>query len=319
MSSDDDPRLPRELEREILYTTALLHPSTIPTLLRVARRVQIWVEPLLYRTLRIGKRPSYVSQLNAASIKSPEFLARAVRCLVLYAPHEYNAARGILSLCTGVTGLAVNRGPLTVNRGPFVHNLLPVLSALPIQRFAGFLSDIMDASVTEEPSSEEIAAHPLLRCLTHIDLFDSLDPLDGLSIIGILPSLPSLTHLAIAQYDQLLHHIDTICSLPFLAYLGIHSPGGPLDMMREWSEPILKTCRSLRILAVLTNDERNSRLGRHAEVPEHFRDPRFVLCLWCSWCEGVEDGPNHWTIAEDFVARKQRGEVDENVFWAERA
>ncbi|KAJ7053526.1 hypothetical protein C8F01DRAFT_1260510 [Mycena amicta] len=304
MSSDDDPRLPRELEREILYTTALLHPSTIPTLLRVARRVQIWVEPLLYRTLRIGKRPSYVSQLNAASTKSPEFLARAVRCLVLKKRRDYEADSGTLTLCTGVTGLAAIGGPL---------NLLPALSAMPIQRFAGFLFEILE--VTEESPPEEIAAHPLLRYLTHIDLFDSLDPLNGLSIIGILPSLPSLTHLVIVQCDQLLHHIDAISSLPFLAHLGINCPDGRLDMMCEWLEPILKTCRSLRILAMLTSHEQHSRL----QVPESLCDPRFVLCFWCSWWEGVEDGPNHWTIAEDFVARKQRGEVDENVFWAERA
>ncbi|KAJ7064590.1 hypothetical protein C8F01DRAFT_1366891 [Mycena amicta] len=303
MSSDDEPRLPRELEREIFYTAALLHPLTIPKLLRVARRVLIWVEPLLYRTLRIGNRPSHVSQLKAASTKPLEFLARAVQCVGLYATRDYHAARGILSLCTGVTRLALSRDPS-------VQNLLPVLSAFPIQRFAGFLSDLMHAIVTEEPSPEEIAAHPLFCCLTHIDLFDSLDPFDGLSIIEILPSLPSLTHLTIAQWDRVTYHVDAISSLPFLAHLGINCPSGPLGTMCKWLERILKTSRSLRILAVLTNDRHDSRL----QVPESLRDPRFVLCLWCSWCEGVEDGTNHWTIAEDFVARKQRGEVDENVF-----
>ncbi|KAJ7053553.1 hypothetical protein C8F01DRAFT_1375121 [Mycena amicta] len=301
MSSDDEPRLPRELEWEIFYTMALLHPSTIPTLLRVARRVLIWVEPLRYRTLRFGNRPRHVSQLNAASTKPPEFLARAVRCLVLYVLHDYNAARGILSLCTGVTGLAVVPGP-------FVQNLLPVLSTMPIQRFAGYLSQIMD--VTKGSPPEAIAAHPLLRCLTHIDLLDSLDPFDGLSIIGILPSFPFLTHLTIAHGDRVSDHIGAVSSLPFLAHLGINCPDGRLGTMCEWLEPILETCRSLRILAVLTSDEQHSRF----QVPESLRDPRFVLCLWWSWCEGVEDGTNHWTIAEDFVARKQRGEVDENVF-----
>jgi hypothetical protein len=38
----DSPAFPLELEREIFETTALLHPTEIPTLLRVARRVLIW-------------------------------------------------------------------------------------------------------------------------------------------------------------------------------------------------------------------------------------------------------------------------------------
>ncbi|KAJ7052082.1 hypothetical protein C8F01DRAFT_1376424 [Mycena amicta] len=315
MSSDDEPQLPRELEREIFYTAALLHPLTIPKLLRVARRVLIWVEPLLYRTLRIGNRPSHVSQLKAASTKPPEFLARAVQCA-----HDYNAARGILSLCTGVTGLALSRDPS-------VQKLLPVLSALPIQRFAGFLSDLMHAIVTEEPSPEEIAAHPLFRCLTHIDLFDSLDPFDGrrpkklqLTVLthycAASPTLTSSTPWILSTGFQ-----SSRSFLPFPSSHILQSPNGteslitstlfpPFHMMCESLEPILKICRSLRILAVLTNDEKYSRF----QVPESLRDPRFVLCKWRSWCEGVEDGTNHWTIAEDFVARKQRGEVDENVF-----
>ena len=37
-----DPVFPVELEREIFETVALIHKDTIPTLLRVARRVLIW-------------------------------------------------------------------------------------------------------------------------------------------------------------------------------------------------------------------------------------------------------------------------------------
>ncbi|KAJ7052111.1 hypothetical protein C8F01DRAFT_634025 [Mycena amicta] len=307
MSSDDEPRLPRELEREIFYTAALLDPSTIPTLLRVARRVLTWVEPLLYRTLEFRNRPYHFSQLNAASTKPPEFLARAVRCVVLYAEpdyaRDYEAAGGTLSMCTGVTGLALAGGIS-------VQHLVPFLSAMPIQRFAGFFSQIMD--VTKESPSEAIAAHPLLRRLTHIDLFDSLDTRNGFAIIGILHSLPFLTHLAIARGPQVVSHINAISSLPFLTHLGIYRPIGSINTICRWLEPTLKTCQSLRILAVLNYvDDR--------DVPESFRDPRFVLCSCESWIDGLLDGPNFWTVAEDFVARKRRGEVDASVFRADGA
>ncbi|KAJ7053588.1 hypothetical protein C8F01DRAFT_1166798, partial [Mycena amicta] len=290
---------------EIFYTAALLHPSTIPTLLRVARRVLIWVEPLLYRTLQIGNRPRHISQLNAASTKQPEFLARAVRCVVLHANPTYHGDIETLCLCTGVTGLAIIGDT-------YAENLLLAVSAMPIQRFAGFFFQVL--CVTEQSPPEEIPARPLLRCLTHLDLFDSLDTPIGLTIMRILPTLPFLTHLAIIQAPQVIHHIDAISSLPFLTHFGINYPIGPLDALCGPLEPILKTCRSLRIVAVLTHNALNL---TSRDVPDILRDPRFVLCLWRSWSEGVLDGPNHWTIAEDFVARKRRGEVDANVFWAE--
>ncbi|KAJ7052116.1 hypothetical protein C8F01DRAFT_1376456 [Mycena amicta] len=283
MSSDDE-RLPRELEQEIFRATALLYPSTIPTLLRVARRVLIWVEPLLYRTLNI--RAISNSQLNAASAKPPTFLARAVRSVVLDGDYDmdYNAVGTTLSLCTGVTRMAISGGPTA-------QTLLPVLSAMPIRRIAGSLFEILGLTADSQP--KEIAAHPLLRCLTHIDLFEQLHD----------PQVRSL--------------ISAISFLPFLTHLGINHCSGLLNTVCEWIERILKTCQSLRIVAILDYDPPGGLSAHEAEIPESLRDPRLVLCSTGSWFEGVLDAPNFWTVAEDFVARKRRGEVDANIFWAD--
>ncbi|KAJ7052094.1 hypothetical protein C8F01DRAFT_1376435 [Mycena amicta] len=276
MSSDDEPRLPRELEREIFYTAALLHPLTIPTLLRVARRVLIWVEPLLYRVLTIGG-PSGVAQLNAASSKPPAFLARAVRCLVLDGGCDYGTASSTLSL----------------------HQLLPIIAAgaMPLQRMAGYLSDIMH--ITDASRPEEIAAHPVFHCLTHLDFFETVSDTTP-AMMGLLLCLPRLTHLAF-YYRQ---RLDQIC---------------------EWVEPVLKNCRTLHILVMLyydrsdPTDDSAAQRDAMGEVPESLRDPRLVLCPYDSelWYEGALDGPNYWTLAEDFVARKRRREVDANDFWAD--
>ncbi|KAJ7053574.1 hypothetical protein C8F01DRAFT_1260554 [Mycena amicta] len=281
MSSDDD-RLPRELERVIFRATALLYPSTIPTLLRVARRVLVWVEPLLYRTLNIGAISN--SQLNAASAKPPTFLARAVRSVVLHADPTYNGVIETLCLCTGVTGLAIIGGT-------YAEKLLPVLSAMPIRRIAGSLFEILGLTADSQP--KEIAAHPLLRCLTHIDLFEQLHDPQVRSLIGAISFLPFLTHL------------------------GINHCSGILNTVCEWIERILKTCQSLRIVAILDYDPPGGLSAHQAEIPKSLRDPRLVLCSTRSWFEGVLDGPNFWTVAEDFVARKRRGEVDANIFWAD--
>ncbi|KAJ7055527.1 hypothetical protein C8F01DRAFT_453246, partial [Mycena amicta] len=277
MSSDDEPRFPPEMEREIFLTTALLYPSTIPPLLRVAHRVLIWVEPVLYRILHIGDDPLHVARLTAASSKPPAFLAQAVRCVVLHNGGRNNdAAHRTLSWCTGVTSLA-GRPDI------YAPELLPILSAMPVQRLTGLMTTIIDG---------EIAAHSIFRALTHLEIFEGLETPSGLIIIGVLPSLPCLTHLALNLIER-------------------------LDDIGERMEIILKNCHHLNVVVVVVyypvaiEEILAARRAAIGEIPECLRDPRFVV--WSGdarWYEGVLDQPNYWTVTEDFVARKQRGEVD---------
>ncbi|KAJ7664499.1 hypothetical protein DFH06DRAFT_1324050 [Mycena polygramma] len=73
---------PPELEREAFETTALLYPGEIPTLLRVARCVLGWIEPLLYRVIHLASNdePTARALLHAMSTKPPSFF-RTVRHL----------------------------------------------------------------------------------------------------------------------------------------------------------------------------------------------------------------------------------------------
>ncbi|KAJ6550049.1 hypothetical protein B0H19DRAFT_1160293 [Mycena capillaripes] len=48
-----DAILPPELERLIFEIAALESPKSMPALILVARRVQIWIEPLLYGVLAL--------------------------------------------------------------------------------------------------------------------------------------------------------------------------------------------------------------------------------------------------------------------------
>ncbi|KAK7062466.1 hypothetical protein R3P38DRAFT_3167467 [Favolaschia claudopus] len=71
MAEPSDPVFPVELEREIFEHTALMFPHSIPSLLRVARHVYIWIEPLLYRVIRVGEHPGAISALlNAAKAEN---------------------------------------------------------------------------------------------------------------------------------------------------------------------------------------------------------------------------------------------------------
>ncbi|KAJ6472876.1 hypothetical protein C8R47DRAFT_1145659 [Mycena vitilis] len=68
----DEPVFPLDLERDIFEFTALKYPSTIPHLLRVCRRVLAWVEPILYRVLRLDKPiPMWVIQSGVVDLGPP--------------------------------------------------------------------------------------------------------------------------------------------------------------------------------------------------------------------------------------------------------
>ncbi|KAJ7613113.1 hypothetical protein FB45DRAFT_1036639 [Roridomyces roridus] len=46
---------------------------------------------------------------------------------------------------------------------------------------------------------------------------------------------------------------------------------------------------------------------------------RFVIAFfesyWGQWEDGARGSPTFWTRAEEFIARKKRGEVDESRYW----
>ncbi|KAJ7691867.1 hypothetical protein B0H14DRAFT_3906143, partial [Mycena olivaceomarginata] len=77
---ESGPAFPPELERELFETAALVHPATIPALLRVAKRVLLWIEPYLYRVIRMHRdnRAMVTAVLEAMKSKTQEFFRQAV-------------------------------------------------------------------------------------------------------------------------------------------------------------------------------------------------------------------------------------------------
>ncbi|KAJ7052054.1 hypothetical protein C8F01DRAFT_1172884 [Mycena amicta] len=203
MSSGVGPRLPVELERDIFETTALLHYSSIPFLLRVARRVLIWIEPLLYRKVEVGHGSRQALPFGfppALWSKNPRFQAQAVRYLVLGvdfpATTEWDYER--LRLCSRVTRLAI--------AGDGVQpDVLPILSSMPLKRLACYFEDLFGQGTFTNSDINPIiiAANPIFRSLTHLDLFDDVqlgtEPIVDRCIWGpatkLLESCPKLVIL----------------------------------------------------------------------------------------------------------------------------
>ncbi|KAJ6533885.1 hypothetical protein DFH09DRAFT_1181010 [Mycena vulgaris] len=103
------PTLPLDLERKIFERTALSRPVCIPNLMRVAWRVQHWVEPLLYRTLVVGPADTidgippctFERFAHIANTKSASFLHDSVRNLIIV-PIPVDDIKVALSVFTGV-------------------------------------------------------------------------------------------------------------------------------------------------------------------------------------------------------------------------
>ncbi|KAJ7132622.1 hypothetical protein C8R46DRAFT_1235581 [Mycena filopes] len=175
---DDHPLFPLDLEREIFETTAKMHPETRTTLLRVARRVLVWIEPLLYRVVRVEqRRHRYDACLPVLLNKPAEFCRLAVRHLVLNAPGDQS--HKLLKLCSSVTDLAL--GP-SFRLGPTV---LPTLTEMRLQRLTVDIQ-ALGGDMT----------HPLFSSLTHLAILAHYSATLGL-IVEQIPTLTTLTHLTV--------------------------------------------------------------------------------------------------------------------------
>ncbi|KAJ7061741.1 hypothetical protein C8F01DRAFT_145399 [Mycena amicta] len=179
-----EPRLPPELEHEVFATAALLDQDSIPTLLLVAHRVRVWIEPYLYRSFDLSVVTGRQALLDVSSAKPASFLASAVRHVIFKIDGDSELHKSALRICTGVTHLAVSSATDNRNSG-----LLAILSLMHIERFAGSIVDLFD----QPPEHRMDGRHPAFRFLTHLEIFDNLgsDAVDAFVI-----ALPSLTHLA---------------------------------------------------------------------------------------------------------------------------
>ncbi|KAF8181920.1 hypothetical protein K438DRAFT_1840640 [Mycena galopus ATCC 62051] len=270
-----EPLLPPEIERETLELTALSHPGTIPALLRVAKRVYIWIEPLLYRiiSLKHERDPMVLALKEAITSKPPEFLRNAVRHLILNTDDNFSIDRKqLLRLCEDIITFVASDSFLD-------SALLPILAEMRVQR----LSLKMEALFRPEPIN---FGHPLFSHVTHLDLLD----IYSASLVVHLPHvplLPALTHLC----------LDTSV---------------PRDSMLR----VLEDCPRLQLLLVQWY---HSDVSYASAKTPHAYDVRFVIGTYSNYWEECKSsamgGPDFWAEADDFVARKRKGEIEVTRYW----
>ncbi|KAJ7611486.1 hypothetical protein DFH06DRAFT_1244232 [Mycena polygramma] len=276
----DDPVFPRELEREIFETMALMHPGKIPTLLRVARRVLFWIEPLLFRVISVTPENSEIvpALLKAMDCKPPAFF-HGVRHIML--PVEYSDdkftredSQRLLKLCNRPISFACDFDDTYT--GP---NLLPILAELRPQRLLVRPRFLFGTTVLD------LQHRPLFHSVTHLDLIG----LTGVGdVLGQVPTLTTLTHLSVSHASARRRALAVLGKCPHLMLL------------------------LFKVISTAPRAERE-------EYIPHVYDVRFVIgtypSRWTDWQAGAKGLPDSWVQADDFVARKRRGEIEATRYW----
>ncbi|KAF7366317.1 hypothetical protein MSAN_00887900 [Mycena sanguinolenta] len=188
---ESEPRLPVELERQIFELAATSHTPLIPNYLLVARRVKIWLEPILYSVVVFSDPlPGHVSfdpaRLSAA-VQSPvisQYVENLCVAHILVRSSLRHLLR-ILARCSSIRNLV-----LVGNHS----DLLPSLSALPLRRLSANLSKAFPSGID--------FTHPVFSRITHLHSFDRLHDAQWEEWRG-LAAIPNLTHLAFQRQRNL--------------------------------------------------------------------------------------------------------------------
>ncbi|KAF7374628.1 hypothetical protein MSAN_00347600 [Mycena sanguinolenta] len=272
--------LPLELQMEIFVLAARSRPVAIPKLMLVSWWVNKLVEPFLYRTIVFSDpikhypafRPDVL--LRAIQSKPASFFRDSVRHLNFSAPGDRFSeedARTIISACSGVVNLHVPSQNLLTK---VFLDLLP-----PVKRI------YTNVEMLFHPSPVDFS-HPSLSHLTHLQVFDWVRE-ETANQWASLATLPHLTHLSFANCRRI------------------------FPVFRR----ILDTSNSLQILVLLTSGPLRRHDSDSQENELLTQDPRFVAMIslyyqW-DWQMGVHTGQDYWARAENFVAKRKAGLVQD--------
>ncbi|KAF8637313.1 hypothetical protein AX16_010841 [Volvariella volvacea WC 439] len=181
MGEEHGPRLPSDVEREIFEVTARIDRRMCTTLVLVAKRVAVWITPVLYETALLDHQHPHENLMRHAC---------HVRNLVLCGSLSRVGA-GDLSHFTATTNLWLKT---TDDNNP---NLTSLLSGLSLKRLSIDFSDESLLDITSTLTVPSFQPPPWYANLTHLHLRTVLE----WSTWRTLLKIPHLTHLA-THFDR---------------------------------------------------------------------------------------------------------------------
>ncbi|KAJ6564458.1 hypothetical protein B0H19DRAFT_1141137 [Mycena capillaripes] len=281
--------LPEDLEREIFEISAYSRPIFIPMLMLVARRVKLWVEPLLYRTIvleswevTVNGYPvhSWGTLVPILESKPTSFFHNAVRNLFWVASDHHKM---LPMQCRSIENLWIAYE--AYDKPP---DIFPLIEDLPLRQLYCNLTHLFGLQRQIDFD------HRIFASVTHLELFDSwmsnsFDP----TIWRNLALIPQLSHLS------------------------FNDPAS----VTIWPS-LLLTCHSLRVFVALGLFPMQAMINSHQEKEELVEDSRFVIMTLNEatrdWQMGAHTGIDYWSRAEDFIAKRRSGEIDSLQYWIEK-
>ncbi|GLB42829.1 hypothetical protein LshimejAT787_1202780 [Lyophyllum shimeji] len=189
------PPLPHDVQRLILECSAYHDRSMALKLVGLSRKVQTWIDPILYRHVTLEypyQAEAFVRTLETSN-KRHSFLATQVKILCFAYGIALRDAVKILSVCKRVTSLAswLELSQLTDD---FTHSDLESFSklltngTLELHRLSMILHDFL---CVPDPDF----TIPIFRHVTHLDIYQGSDHFGDWSWTGFR-DLSNLTHLS---------------------------------------------------------------------------------------------------------------------------
>ncbi|KAF7293778.1 hypothetical protein HMN09_01173200 [Mycena chlorophos] len=279
---DASPLLPPELEHKIFELTAIAHPDSKPNFLLVARRAYVWVQPLLWRTLSVPKF-DYTRALRQNPAHARTLLAHTERAIMRIPTWQHDFVYElltVLSMCPSLTRLAFDRYSNRIHRT--LRFLLPTFTKLQ-------------------------------RLTVHVNLLFEYE----VNTLWLDNAFPALANLA---FNDLRPREIREVLRPRSAQTQTH-PGRQLKIILNRMSPPTRGSGGLGLFIPFTVDlppEFADEDWQFGDIEAELGVPmprRFVMKWNTSWADGVDDAPNMWTRAEEFLQRKRRGEIAPECFW----
>ncbi|KAJ6505747.1 hypothetical protein C8R47DRAFT_1102329 [Mycena vitilis] len=281
-----EPRLPPELECIIFETAALSSRSNIPGLLRVARRVKEWVEPILYRVLFLSSPTSPTKRLIPRQVDGFPLIPRdlLLQAIVKKHPSFFSAAVEHIYLDDPAATLSLQ-----------LSDVDTILSA------CSRLSNLFVA--WREASLQFVPILNRLECLRRLTI--DLESLFGSSPIDFTqPFLRNVTHLELMDSGELSGHATGLALLPHLTHIAFNDlwPTAPAMHTR------VRTNTRLQCIIFFSEDS----------VGPDVEDDRFVgieqTDFQVDWIRGATGGRDHWALADNFIAAKRAGRLPRSLY-----
>ncbi|KAJ6495169.1 hypothetical protein C8R45DRAFT_164100 [Mycena sanguinolenta] len=270
--ASSEPRLPPELEHRIFQSVAAARPRWIPALVLVAKRVKVWVEPLLYRVVFLKTPPLKLQEQDnlglptfpGDAVEQISHNLRHVRHLLIDDGFVREKLQSWLLACSSVTNLcALFR---------CTPDTLPSLSSFTHLKY-----------LTVEPRalSGTTLPLPMFHGVTHLELLDY--PNEGETLDRVFTNvslIPRLTHIALnSTVDKLLPHAGLRANAQLQCIIIFSSSVAHLT-----DTPLLDDSRFVCI------DDGAS--------------------YYADWLRGAVSGKDYWSIADNFLAARQAGTIE---------